>query len=208
LLRAQLVKYHTILEFIERSKKMFISKSSTYGNPPAIILDNPKFARNVSSAIRLASAFDFRQIWFTGNRVQLEIEQAKRLPREERMKGYKSVEVINTDYPFDAFSKDIPVVGIDLFPGAISLNDFWHPENAVYVFGPEDGSIQKSFRSHCHYIVYIPTKHCLNLATAISSVLTARMLYLDQRLELEENRGFGNFDLVGTDDFYRENMRV
>lgn len=97
-----------------------------------------------------------------------------RLPREERMKGYQDVDLVNTDYPFDRFDSDIPVVGIELTPGASPLTWHEHKHECLYVFGPEDGSIDKAFRRHCHSILYIPAKHCLNLAAAVYTVLYDR----------------------------------
>jgi tRNA(Leu) C34 or U34 (ribose-2'-O)-methylase TrmL len=54
--------------------------------------------------------------------------------------------------------------------------DFEHPENALYVFGPEDGSLPKTVRLLCHRFVVIPTHHCLNLAAAVNVVLYDRRL--------------------------------
>jgi hypothetical protein len=98
-----------------------------------------------------------------------------RLPREERMKGYKDVQLVNTDYPFDRFRPDIPVVGIELTTSSAPLTFFEHPDEVLYVFGPEDGSINRSFRRHCHEMLYIPAKHCLNLAAAVYVVLYDRV---------------------------------
>ena len=54
--------------------------------------------------VRLASCYGLDQVWFTGERVSLDISYKKRLPREERMKGYADVEIINDDYPFEQFA--------------------------------------------------------------------------------------------------------
>lgn len=177
---------------------MYISKNSEYGKPPAVVLDNPKFARNVSAVVRLASAFGFSQVWFSGNRVQIELDGAKRLPREERMKGYGDVELINTDYPFDAF-KGYPIIGVELIEGAMPIQYMEHYPRSVYVFGPEDGSICKTWRKYCHQIVYVPVKHCLNLATTVSAVMMQRMLQVEDYYSLDEQRGFDNCSMVGCD---------
>ena len=58
------------------------------GRSPAVVLIDPKYAHNVGMVVRLASCYGFRQVWFTGERVSLDISFRKRLPREERMKGY------------------------------------------------------------------------------------------------------------------------
>lgn len=118
--------------------------------------------------------------------------KGERLPREERMKGYKDVEMIQFDRPFDHF-KDATPVAIELLENTECIFDFEHPENAVYVFGPEDGNIGLS-RRHCHRFVSIPTKYCTNLAAAVYIVLYDRMMkhYMKtgEKLDLNEMRGF------------------
>lgn len=141
---------------------------------PSIVLENPKFPRNVSAIIRLASCFGIEQVWYTGNRMDEQLEGMKRLPREERMKGYNNVEWIGYNYPFEFLKDGIPVV-IELVPNAVPLTYFTHPKNAVYIFGPEDGNVSKGLRVLSGNFVIIPSRHCLNLATAVSSVLTHRI---------------------------------
>lgn len=179
---------------------------TTYGktaNPvgvtPAIALINPKYGHNVGAAIRAASCYDVKQVFWTGERVRQDLAGKKRLPREERMKGYGAVQAIEFDYFFDCFPKGTVPVAIELTPGAEQLPAFEHPENALYVFGPEDGSIPGKTLAFCHRFVAIPTHHCLNLATAVSTVLYDRrmkrqlsglepVLPMDEMLH--ENRGF------------------
>lgn len=143
------------------------------GRAPAIVLADPKYAHNVGMVIRLASCYGIGQVWYTGERVSLDISPRKRLPREERMKGYADVEIINCDYPFEQFADAAPVA-VEVREKSEPLHSFEHPENALYVFGPEDGSIAKGLLSHCHRFVVIPTRHCLNLATAVATVLWDR----------------------------------
>ena len=71
------------------------------GTTPAIALVNPKFPRNVGTVVRAASCFGIKQVWFTGNRVSMTAEKGKRLPREERMKGYKDVDLRHFDKFFE-----------------------------------------------------------------------------------------------------------
>ena len=65
---------------------------------------------------------------------------------------------------------------MELRPDAEPLLTFEHPENALYVFGPEDGGLPKPIRVLCHRFVVIPTRHCLNLAAAVNVVLYDRLL--------------------------------
>lgn len=170
------------------------------GVTPAIALCRPKYPHNVGAAVRAASCFGAKQVWFNGNRVSLDPAKGERLPREERLKGYRSVELRHFDYFFDAFEDDVVPVAIELRPGSELLPQFDHPEKALYVFGPEDGSIPSVTLRHCHRFVVIPTHHCVNLAAAVYMVLYDRMLKrqmagLDPVLPmsdiLKEERGWG-----------------
>jgi tRNA(Leu) C34 or U34 (ribose-2'-O)-methylase TrmL len=189
-------------KLIVTPKMIFGKKSSPEGITPSIILTSPKYSANVGAAVRAASCFGAKQVWWTGNRFNL--DDNDRLPREERMKGYKDVELRQFDRPFDHFPNAVPVA-IELLPNSECLSDFVHPENAVYVFGPEDGSIPPVFRRHCHRFVSIPSKHCLNLAAAVYIVLYDRnqkeYLSTGVKIKLDEQRGFvdtnANEDIFG-----------
>jgi tRNA(Leu) C34 or U34 (ribose-2'-O)-methylase TrmL len=157
--------------------KILRPEDAPLGRAPAIILLDPKYAHNAGMVVRLASCFGLRQVWFTGDRVAMEAQARGRLPREERMKGYADVQVVNYDLPFEQFAPGAAVpVAVEVRKNAEPLTAFVHPPNAVYVFGPEDGSIDRSLLRHCHRFVVIPTRHCLNLATAVAAVLWDRTL--------------------------------
>lgn len=183
-------------------KQLYGKNEKPYGKSPGIILENPKFSHNVGAALRAASCFGVNQLIFTGNRVSLDSGKGKRLPREERMKGYDKVELVNFDYPFDMFDKDVIPIAVEIDPAAESLVFFEHPENAVYVFGPEDGSISSTFKRHCYRFIIIPTFHCVNLAAAVYITLYDRALKSYQEKGnvpasydiLNEQRGY-EFDL-------------
>jgi hypothetical protein len=72
-------------------------ESKRLGEAPAVVLINPKYDYNVGGAMRSCSCWDVHQLWWTGNRVRFEPTSSgkkaskKRLPREERMKGYMGV---------------------------------------------------------------------------------------------------------------------
>ncbi len=162
----------------EDSSKSTMSgkKKRKEGIAPAIALVDPKFPHNVGKAVRAASCFGIKQVWFSGNRVSLKPRGKRdRLPREERMKGYKEVELRHFDYFFDHFDRDVVPVAVELRPKAENLILFEHPEKALYVFGPEDSSLSKVHLRHCHRFVVIPTRHCTNLGSAVYLVLYDRL---------------------------------
>lgn len=141
-----------------------------------LILDRPKYVANLGAVIRAASSFGAQQIYWSGKRIDLDAND--RLPREMRMQLYKDVRVTRTERPFDKltgeYTAKITPVCVELVPGAESLADFVHPPNAAYVFGPEDGDVSQVYRRLCHRFVYIPSRHCLNLAAAVNIVLYDR----------------------------------
>lgn len=167
------------------------------GVTPAVALVNPKFPHNVGQSMRAASCFGVNQLWFTGDRVSLDSTKQKRLPREERMKGYASVDLIQYDKFFDMFPSNVTPVAVEVRNTSELSLDFEHPENPLYVFGPEDGSIPGVYLQHCHRFVVIPTAHCANLSAAVYLMLYDRMLKRHQQgIEvigydyLKENRGY------------------
>ena len=154
------------------TKRLIVGKKGIYGETPAVLLVDPKYAHNVAAAVRGASCFGFKQVWFTGNRVQL--SDGQRLPREERMRGYDEVTLVQNDYPFDCFPAGVTPVAVEVRPNSESLPEFEHPENPLYVFGPEDSGLQRVVLQHCHRFVSIPVRHCMNLSAAVYVVLYDR----------------------------------
>jgi tRNA(Leu) C34 or U34 (ribose-2'-O)-methylase TrmL len=175
---------------------------------PGLILVSPKYLHNIAAAIRAASCFDVTRLVWTGSRIDL--SPLERLPREERMKGYKDVDWTHDqkDKPFRFFLPDVAPVCVELLEKSEPLTTFEHPENAVYVFGPEDGAVPQVIRRFCHRFVHIQSNHCLNLAAAINVVLHDRKakLQLSGRLPilptgemLKEHRGPMELSFPGWD---------
>lgn len=78
------------------------------------------------------------------------------------------------------FKKSLPhgclLVGIELTDDAEHLQDFRHPERAVYLLGAEDHGLSNEALSMCHKVVKLPGKLCLNVATAGSVTLYDRIV--------------------------------
>lgn len=166
----------------------------------SILLVNPKFPHNVGGAVRALSCFGGGEVAYSGDRIDL----GDRLPREERMKAYQDTpwrQIPRQDQfrPISAMLRSQPgltPVAIELLPGTEPLHTFEHPANALYVFGPEDGSLPDGIRRSCHRFVTIPSMHCLNLAAAVYIVLYDRavkrwQLGLDEMPTIDgEGRGW------------------
>jgi tRNA(Leu) C34 or U34 (ribose-2'-O)-methylase TrmL len=141
---------------------------------PAIVLIDPKYPHNVGAAIRACSCFEVNSLLWTGTRVNP--AKYERLPREERLKGYRRVEFRNCERPFEMLPKESTPVCVEVFDSSEPLTTFDHPENAVYVFGPEDGYVPQVIRRYCHRFVHIPARFCLNLSAAVNVVLAHRLM--------------------------------
>lgn len=153
---------------------------------PAIVLHEPKYPHNVGQIVRLASAYGIGQVWYSGDRIRRAI--GERLPREERMRRYEDVLLINHADPLARLCEALPEarpVAVELRPGSESLVDFIHPDALpaataqhgppIYVFGPEDGSLPGPVMKRCHRFVVIPSFECLNLAASVATILYDRM---------------------------------
>lgn len=145
------------------------------GSDLAVALINPKYPHNVGQTIRAAASFGVPQVWITGGRVST-IGRGKnyRLPREERLRDFSAVQLYESDRPFDAFGPEVTPVAVEVRQSAESLHEFVHPENALYVFGPEDGDLDRATLGLCHRFVRIPMLHCANVSAAVWMVLYAR----------------------------------
>lgn len=146
------------------------------GVTPAVLLDNPKYPHNVGMTYRTCACLGVAQLWYTGDRAASAWRVMSRLPREERMPRYSDrTELIPAEGRWLAqFPPGTVPVAVEVSPGAEDLAWFEHPEQAVYVFGPEDGSLSKGTRSACHRFLILPSDGPLNLAVAVGWVLGDR----------------------------------
>lgn len=162
-----------------------------------LLLVNPRYPRNVGGAIRAAHCLGATSVVWSGDRVDdqqdaYEHGQRKwRLPREERMKEYRHVArgrihpgsaEEHLRYSAEWYIQDcvktlFTPVCVEVSDNAERLTDFIHPVDALYVFGPEDGSIPGSVKALCHRFVVIPgyNRTPLNLSAAVNVVLYDRM---------------------------------
>ncbi|MGH6717677.1 MAG: RNA methyltransferase [Alphaproteobacteria bacterium] len=84
-------------------------------------------------------------------------------------------------YPFaDVASLKLPkgcaLVGVELLDEATDLPTFRHPNRAAYVLGRERGSLSADLVERCNHLVKIPTKFCINVASAGVVVLYDRLV--------------------------------
>jgi tRNA G18 (ribose-2'-O)-methylase SpoU len=82
------------------------------------------------------------------------------------------------DHTKIALPQGCQLVGVELTDEAIELPSFRHPTRAAYVLGPENGSLSPDLMKECAFVVKIPTRFCLNVATAGAVVMYDRFVSL------------------------------
>ena len=127
----------------------------------------PKTTANIGSALRGCAVYSAAMLAVQGRRY-------KKSPTDT-MAAYRHMPFLQVESLRSVIPYSCTPVAVDLIPGAISLPEYKHPENAFYIFGPEDGTLGKDVTSWCKDVVYVPTTHCMNLACCVNVVLYDRM---------------------------------
>ncbi len=141
-------------------------------NSPQVIIGlvNPKGPTNVGGVLRAAGCYAADEVRYTGKRW----ERGARFHTDTQKAGQtiplKGVEDLLTGLP-----KGMAVVCVDLIEGATPLPEFQHPAQALYIFGPEDGSIPQEVINKADHVVYVPTIGCMNLAASSNVLLYDRL---------------------------------
>jgi tRNA(Leu) C34 or U34 (ribose-2'-O)-methylase TrmL len=133
-------------------------------------LTNPKSPTNVGAIFRAAGCFQANEILYTGNRYDRGAAYCT-----DTQNLSKSIPLTRVECLLESAPKDASIVVVELAENACSLPDFEHPDNAFYIFGPEDGSVMKKVVNRADSVVYIPTIGSLNLAATVNVVLYDRL---------------------------------
>lgn len=136
----------------------------------AIGVLNPKTPENMGIVLRAAGCYEADAIYYTGERYA----RAKKFFTDTKNVGSK-IPVVGVDDLLAVIPADAKVIAVELAEGASPLMGFEHPENAYYLFGPEDGSLTQAVLDACDSVVYIPTIGCMNLAATVNVVLYDRL---------------------------------
>lgn len=72
---------------------------------------------------------------------------------------------------------------VEFAENAIALPEYRHPENAFYIFGPEDGTLSQDIIDRADAVVYVPTIGCMNLSATVNVLLYDRLTKSFQSIE-------------------------
>jgi tRNA(Leu) C34 or U34 (ribose-2'-O)-methylase TrmL len=136
-------------------------------------LTNPKSPTNVGSVLRAAGCFGAEEIFYSGSRYDI----AKKFHTDTHTYS-NEIALTHCDDFYSILPKNAQMVCVELVEGATPLPEFVHPDNALYLFGPEDSTLTQDVVSRADHVVYLPTRGCLNLAATVNVVLYDRVAKL------------------------------
>jgi len=140
----------------------------------SIGLINPKSPDNVSSVMRSAGNFQIDSVFYTGTRYPRAV---KRNPGSVDMsrKVSRDIPLSALHCLIDEAPENMQLVCVEFAENAIALPEYQHPQNAFYIFGPEDGTMSQDVIDRADDVVYVPTIGCMNLAATVNVVLYDRL---------------------------------
>lgn len=136
-------------------------------------LINPKSPTNVGAVMRAAGCYQVDRVKYTGVRYA----RAAKFNTDTKNRT-SSIPLEGVDSILDNLPMSRKIICVDLIEGAIPLPEFEHPQDAIYIFGPEDGTLTQDIIDASYAAVYIPTIGCMNLAATVNVVLYDRLAKL------------------------------
>jgi len=137
-------------------------------------LINPKSPDNVGAVMRCAGNFKADRVFYTGKRYPLALQRNPAAPDMSR-KISEDIPLSSVTCLIEAAPGNMKIVCVEFAENATPLPEYQHPENAFYIFGPEDGGISQQVLDKANAVVYVPTNGCMNLSATVNVVLYDRM---------------------------------
>ena len=137
-------------------------------------LINPKNPDNVGGVLRSAGNYRADSVFYTGKRYPLALQRNPVTPDTGR-KVSQDIPLAEASCLVEQAPEGMKIVCVEFAENAVPLPEYRHPQNAFYIFGPEDGGISQDVIDKADAVVYIPTNGCMNLSAAVNVVLYDRL---------------------------------
>ncbi|MEH6469781.1 MAG: RNA methyltransferase [Halopseudomonas sp.] len=147
----------------------------------SIGLINPKNPSNVGAVLRAAGCFQADSVFYSGQRY----DRAASFHTDTKNVG-RDIPLIGVESLLEHIPDAMQLVCVELVEGAVPLPEYQHPEQAFYLFGPEDGTIAQELIDRADAVVYVPTIGCLNLAATVNVVLYDRVAKAESSIASNE----------------------
>lgn len=138
----------------------------TDSNNTIIGLVNPKTPTNMGAIMRAAGCYQVASVRYTGERFGYAVKY-----HTDTKDIFGKIPLLQVESLLDGLPASTKIVCVELVEGAALLSEFVHPDQAIYIFGPEDGSIPQALIDRADHVVYIPTIGCMNLAATVNVLL-------------------------------------
>lgn len=132
---------------------------------------HPKIEHNIGTLWRSAHCMGASFIFTIGRRYSHQASDTTKAYKEIPLFNYRDMEELCENIPHGC-----KLVGVEQTKTSRPLNNYVHPNNAIYLLGAEDHGLSEQVCMQCHDLIEIPNiPICLNVTTAGSIVLYDRM---------------------------------
>ncbi len=142
-----------------------------------------KTEANVGTLWRSAYSFGADFIFTIGRRYRKQASDTVNAARHVPCYHYEDMDDFLRHRPYNC-----PLVGIEQCEGSVRIENFCHPERAIYLLGSEDGGLSAECIRRSQYLVEIDTAQCINVATAGSILMFDRQ----QKIKRSHHAYVGN----------------
>jgi tRNA G18 (ribose-2'-O)-methylase SpoU len=133
-------------------------------------IQNIKTEMNLGTLWRSASIMGAAFIFTIGKRYKKQASDTMKSWRHIPLFHYESFEEFHKSMAFDC-----QLIGVELDEKSVPVNDFKHPERAIYLLGAEDNGLTKDAINKCHKLVQLPGDYCMNVSVAGSIIMYDRI---------------------------------
>jgi tRNA G18 (ribose-2'-O)-methylase SpoU len=132
-------------------------------------IERSKTEANVGTLWRSAFALGASFVFTIGRRYPRQASDTTATWRHIPLLEYADVADLHQHIPYDC-----QIVGVEITDEARPLETFAHPQRAIYLLGPEDGSLSRDALDICQHVVQFRSAYCLNVAAAGTVVMYDR----------------------------------
>lgn len=138
----------------------------------AVAVFNPKTYQNIGVLFRTCAIHGAAFLSTIGHRYKAQMGDTTKCHIHLPIFNFESFELLKNTLPANC-----EIVAVEMTPKAKMLNEFQHPERALYLLGSEDFGIPEHILKECHRQVKMPGNISMNLAVAGSGVVLDRIMY-------------------------------
>jgi len=137
----------------------------------AIGVYQPKIPDNIGTLMRAAYLYGAAYVFTIGKRYERQATDTPNTAKHTPLFHYEDFSDFLHHRPDNA-----QIVGVELDHRSVSVENFSHPERAIYLLGAEDYGLRERQRHHCDHLIQIPTvkPQSMNVSAAGSIALYSR----------------------------------